>query len=317
MHGVILDRDSFDAGDLDLSRLEASLPNAKSYSASKPEDVPARIADAEVVITNKVIIDTQGFEAARRLRLIAVAATGTNNVNLKAAREHAVTVCNVRSYATPAVAQHTFALILALTTRLVEYRDAVHAGRWQQSPHFCLLNYPIRELSGRTLGIIGYGTLGRGVARIAEGFDMRVLIANRPNTSPTPGRTALDEILRAADVLTLHCPLTSATEGLIGKAQLAMMKNDAILINTARGGIVDEHALVQALRTGKIGGAGVDVLTTEPPAAGNPLLDPTIPNLIVTPHNAWASRETRQRLVDEIAVNIQAFNNGTPRNVCA
>ena len=315
MHGVILDRDSFDSGDLDLGQLDAVLPNAMSYPASRTEQVPERIANAEVVVSNKVMVGSDSFEAAPKLRLIVVAATGTNNVDLEAARTHSVVVTNVRDYAAPAVTQHTFALILALQTHLLDYRNAVRAGRWQQSAHFCLLDFPIRELSGLTLGIVGYGGLGRAVAQLGKAFGMQVLIANRPGTPLQAGRVALDEMLRRADVVSLHCPLTTDTKALIGAVEFEMMKRDAVLINTARGGIVDEQALADALCDGEIGAAGIDVLTTEPPTHGNALLDPDIPNLIVTPHNAWASRETRQRLVDEIAANIDAFHRGEPRNI--
>jgi len=224
-------------------------------------------------------------------------------------------VCNVRGYATPAVVQHVFALILALRTRLVDYRRAVADGRWQRSPHFCLLDYPIRELTGSKLGIVGYGELGKAVARVAEAFGMQVLISQRPGGPERPGRLPLHELLHQVDILSLHCPLTPQTQGLIGGEALKLMRPDALLINAARGGIVDEAALASALRAGRLGGAGIDVLTEEPPLRGSPLLETGVPNLIVTPHIAWASRESRQRLVDEVARNIQAFLAGRPRNL--
>ena len=273
--------------------------------------------DAEVVISNKVVLDRSVLASAPRLRLICVAATGTNNVDLQAAAELGISVCNVTGYATPSVVQHVFALILSLNRHVIEYDAAVRAGAWARSEHFCLLDFPIRELAGRRLGIIGYGTLGKAVAEVAPAFGLEVLIGDHRGAAPRPGRTEFNELLRRADIITLHCPLTDDTRGLIGAEELAMMKTDALLINAARGGIVDEPALARALRAGEIGGAGVDVLTSEPPSEGNPLLAGDIPNLIVTPHVAWASRESRQRLVDELVENIRSFLNDRPRNLVA
>jgi glycerate dehydrogenase len=212
------------------------------------------------------------------------------------------------------VVQHVFALILALTTRLAEHAAAARDGRWAASDLFCVLDFPFRELAGKTLGIVGYGELGRGVATVAEAFGMTVLVARRPGGAPVPGRVGLEELLARADVVSLHVPLADNTRGLIGTRELALMKRDALLINTARGGIVDEGALVAALRAGRLGGAGVDVLAVEPPRADSPLLDDQPANLIVTPHVAWASRESRQRLLDEVAENIRAFAAGRERN---
>ncbi len=316
MRGVFLDRDSLDTGDLDLAPLEASLPELVLHGATAPGEVRGHIREATVVITNKVVLDADALTAAPRLRLVCVAATGTNNVDLDAAREHGITVCNARGYGTAAVVQHVFALILALSTRLPEYSAAVAAGRWQRASQFCLLDYPIREIAGKTLGIVGLGELGSGVARIAEAFGMTVRVAQRPGTlEPEPGRVPLPALLPEVDVLSLHCPLTPQTRGLIGEWELALMRRDAVLINTARGGLVDEAALATALRRGALGGAGVDVLTTEPPADGNPLLAGDIPNLIVTPHVAWASREARQRMVEQVAENIAGFLAGQPLRV--
>lgn len=315
MLGVFLDQETVDNDDLDLSRLRAALPEWRWYHVTRPEEVIPRIAEANVVVTNKVRLDEAALRAAPNLRLIAIAATGTNNVDLDAAHRLGIAVCNIRAYATPAVVQHVFALILALSTRLMEYHQAVRAGRWQRAPQFCLLDYPIREIAGKTLGIVGYGELGRGVARVAEAFGMKVLVANRPGRPAEPGRVPLPELLPQVDVLSLHTPLTPETRGLIGARELALMKPDALLINTARGGIVDEAALADALRQGRLGGAGIDVLSVEPPTDANPLLAPDIPNLIVTPHTAWASREARQRAVDQVAENIRAFLAGTPRNL--
>ena len=316
MLGVFLDKDSLDLGDLDLSALNISLPAMRYHPATAPDQVAGRIAEATVVISNKIPVDAAAMAAAPHLKLICVAATGTNNIDLEAARSQDITVCNTRGYGTPSVVQHVFTLILALYTHLPDYQRAVAQGRWQRTEQFCLLDFPIRELAGKTLGIVGYGELGRGVARVAEAFGMQVLIAQRPgNSTQGDGRIPLDDLLPRVDVLSLHCPLTPATQGLIGAAELALMRPDAVLINTARGGIVDESALVQALRAARLGGAGVDVLTTEPPVAGNPLLDPDIPNLIVTPHCAWGSRESRQRLVDQLVENIRGFLRGEPLRV--
>lgn len=313
MLGVFLDRDSLDCGDLDFSDLDRILPHLDYYAATPPEQVAARIAEAEVVISNKVVLDAVTLKQAHRLRLLCIAATGVNNVDLEAAAQAGVTVCNCRGYATPSVVQHVFALLLALCVRLPEYRQAVHDGRWQQASQFCLLDYPIRELADKTLGIVGYGELGRSVARVAEAFGMRVLLAQRPGAAePEEGRVPLPILLPRVDVLSLHCPLIPETRGLIGPWELALMRRDAILINTARGGLVDEALLADALRKGALGGAGVDVLSLEPPTAGNPLLAPDIPNLIVTPHSAWGSRESRQRLIGQLAENIQGYLDGEP-----
>ena len=317
MHGVILDADSLGPG-LDLTRLRGQLDSWDWHSHTEPSETASRIREADVIITNKVVLDADAFATANRLRLVCVAATGVNNVDLDAARAHGVTVSNATGYGTPSVVQHTFALILALATRLPDYQAAVRAGEWSRSPFFCLLDFPITELAGKTLGVIGYGTLGQGVATIARAFDMDVRIAARPGATDIPAdRVAVEDLLERVDVLTLHCPLTEATRGLIGRAELERMKPDALLVNTARGGIVDEHALADALRAGTIGGAGMDVLTQEPPRDGNPLLADDIPNLIVTPHSAWGSQAARQRLVEQVADHIAGFLAGRPGNVVA
>ena len=315
MLGVFLDLDSLSRKDLDLAGLESALPEWRFYGHTRPADVRDRLAGASVVVSNKVALEEGHFAWARDLRLVCVSATGTDNIDVSAASARGITVCNVRGYATPSVTQHVFSLLLALVTRLPDYLQAVRGGRWQSSRDFCLLDYPISELAGKTLGIVGYGELGRSVAKIAHAFGMQVLIAARPGSPETEGRVALPDLLPQVDVLTLHCPLAGNTHGLIGEHELAAMKPGAILINTARGGIVDEHALAHALRSGHLGGAGVDVLAVEPPGEDSPLLAQDIPHLIVTPHIAWASREARQRLVNEVALNIRAWLSGRPRNV--
>ena len=314
LHAVFLDLASVDRGDLDLASLHRAAASWITHPQTPPELTAARIGDAAVAATNKVVIDRAVIAACPGLRLICVAATGTNNVDLEAARERGIAVCNVTGYATPSVVQHVFALMLALTTRLAEHAAAAQDGRWAASGLFCLLDFPFRELAGKTLGIVGYGELGRGVARVAEAFGMSVLVAQRPGAPPQEGRLPLDELLARSDVVTLHVPLADNTRGLIGERELALMRPDALLIDTARGGIVDEAALIAALRAGRLGGAGVDVLAVEPPRGGSPLLEAAPPNLIVTPHVAWASRESRQRLLDGVARNIEAFCAGRERN---
>jgi len=315
MLGVFLDLDSLCRGDLDLTVLESVLPDWRFYGYTHPDELEQRLAEATVVVSNKVPLLAGHLARAEETRLICVSATGTDNVDLDAARARKIDVCNVRGYATASVTQHVFSLILALITRLPDYHQAVRTGQWQNSRHFCLLDYPIAELAGKTLGIIGYGVLGKAVADIARAFGMQIMIAARPGTSAYEGRIALDELLSRVDILTIHCPLASNTRDLIGKRELANMKQGALLINAARGGIVDEGALANALREGHLGGAGVDVLSVEPPREGNPLLAQDIPNLIITPHIAWASLEARQRLVDEVAGNIRAWLSGQARNL--
>jgi glycerate dehydrogenase len=277
-------------------------------------EVAARIAGFEVVLANKCRLDRAAIAGNPRLRLIALTATGVDNVDTAAAREAGVAVCNLRDYCTPSVVQHVFAMLLALTHRLADYQALVRAGRWQQANQFSVFDHPIRELEGRVMGIVGYGALGRAVARVAEAFGMQVQLANRPGGPATDGRHDLDDMLPRLDVLSLHCPLTDATRGLVSVARLARMKPDAVLINTARGALVDTRALAEALRNGRLGGAGIDVLEQEPPPADHPLLDPAIPNLIVTPHVAWAARESRQRCLDELALNVESFLAGGRRN---
>jgi glycerate dehydrogenase len=314
LRGVFLDTASLDRGDLDRTGLEASASTWTFHDHTPPEAVTERIGEAEIVVSNKVPISAETIAAAPKLQLVCIAATGTNNVDLEAARDHGVAVTNVVRYATPSVVQHVFALILALSTRLPQYQTAVHDGRWSAGPHFCLLDFPIHELAGRTLGIVGYGELGSHVAQVAEAFGLSVRVAQLPGRPERAGRLPLEALLEQADILSLHCPLTPETDHLIGPAELERMGDRALLINTARGGIVDEPALADALRQGRLGGAGVDVLSQEPPPADHPLLAPDIPNLILTPHIAWASTEARQRMADELAANIRAFQAGERRN---
>jgi len=312
---VFLDFATVSHGDLDTARLVEALPGITLHEVTREEDISERIRECEIVLLNKLRMPRERFLAAPALRLIAVAATGTNNVDLEAARERGVAVCNVRDYCTASVTQHVLAAVLLLTHRLREYGRLAAEGTWGASPQFTRLDYPIRELGGRILGIVGYGTLGRSVAQAAQAaLGMRVLVANRPGAPPEPHRVALAELLPRADVLSLHCPLTAATHNLIGARELALMKPDALLVNTARGGLVDGAALAAALRAGRLGGAAIDVLPQEPPVDGGPLVTADLPNFLLTPHIAWAAREARQRCLDEMAANIEAFLDGASRN---
>lgn len=312
--GAFLDLGSLHPADLDLGGLRHSLSDWGFFDHTRPEQVRQRIADAQVVVTNKVRLTERHLCTAPALRLVCVAATGANNIDLAAARRAGVVVCNARDYATASVAEAVFALLLTLVRQLDSYRHQVAAGRWSESPHFCLFDAPIGELYGKTLGIVGYGTLGRAVAQRAQAFGMQIQLAQHLHGDPAEGRVPLPELLANADVVSLHCPLSDVTRNLIGRSQLRSMKNSAILINTARGGIVDEQALVTALQEGWISGACVDVASREPPPASNPLLGYRSPRLVLTPHVAWASRNARQRLVGEITDNINAFNRGEVRN---
>jgi len=313
MKAVFLDFKSVDRDDLDLTALHQSHSDWTLHDETFHNETAERINRAEIVVTNKVPINRYLIENSPHLKLICVAATGTNNIDLQAAKENDVTVTNVTAYGTPSVVQHVFAVMFALATRLQDYTRLVSGGAWQKSTQFCLLDYPISELAGKTLGIIGYGELGRGVAQAATAFGMNVVVAQHGNTA-VEGRIPLDELLAVSDVITLHLPLTRETKNLIDARAISLMKSTAFLINAARGGIVDEQALAEALREGRIGGAAVDVLTQEPPVDGNPLLAPDIPNLIVTPHIAWASREARQRLIDDVARTVAEWHTGQIRN---
>jgi glycerate dehydrogenase len=312
---VFLDHASLDLGDLNLLPLQQAFATLTLHPQTAPEQVAERLQGAQVAISNKVPLSAATFAACPELKLVLVTATGTNNVDLAAARAHGVVVSNCQGYGTPSVAQHCLMLLLALATRLPDYQRDVAAGRWQQASQFCLLDHPIVELEGKTLGLLGHGELGGAVARLAEAFGMRVLLGQLPGRPPREDRIALHELLPQVDALTLHCPLNEQTRNLIGAAELALMKPQAFLINTARGGLVDEQALADALRRGHLGGAATDVLLQEPPKDGNPLLAADIPRLIVTPHNAWGSREARQRIVGQVAENAAAFFAGAPRRL--
>ncbi|WNZ79377.1 2-hydroxyacid dehydrogenase [Pseudomonas sp. P105] len=312
---VFLDHPSLDLGDLDLGPLRNCFSELQLFARTSRDEVSERLKGATVAITNKVVIDANAMAANPELKLILISATGTNNVDLDAARQHGITVCNCQGYGTPSVAQHTIMLLLNLATRLGDYQKAVGAGRWQQASQFCLLDYPIVELEGKTLGLLGHGELGSAVGRLAEAFGMRVLLGQIPGRPARPDRLPLDQLLPQIDALTLHCPLNEHTRNFIGARQLAQLKPGAFVLNTARGGLIDEQALADALRGGHLGGAATDVLSVEPPTQGNPLLAADIPRLIVTPHNAWGSREARQRIVSQLTENALGFFSGTALRV--
>jgi len=312
--GVFLDLETVDSGDLDRSRLQASVKHWRWFEFSEPEEIPSRIAAADVVVSNKCVVDRNAMDQAPRLKLIALAATGSNNVDLNAASEHGITVCNIRDYATEAVAQHTIALMLNLLTGQPWYWQRVREGAWCHARQFCLNDKPIREARGLTFGVIGYGVLGRAAGRLAQALGMQLMVAERRGDPPREGRAAFEEVIARADVISVHCPLTAETRGLIDRKVLSSMKQDTLLINTARGGIVDEQDLADALRAGTIAGAAVDTLSQEPPPADHLLLAPDIPNLLVTPHNAWASRTARQAALDQLAEVICRFAAGRVLN---
>lgn len=301
--------------DLNTDDMRALLPELQIFSVTADHEVADRVMGAGIVLTNKVRIDSTLLQDAPELRFIGLTATGTDIVDLDAAQRHGVAVCNIRAYCTQSIAEHVFACLLSLAHSIGQYNAAVSAGEWQNSKDSCLLTYPVRELSAMTLGIVGYGELGKGVAKLAENFGMQVIVSTRPGTNVVAdGRVSFDELLERADVISLHCPLNDTTRGMFGAPEFAKMKSDAILINTARGGLVDSAALADALQGGDIAAAAIDVLPQEPPADGDPLLDYDGGNLIVTPHIAWATGAARQAAIDELVANIAAFLDGRERN---
>ena len=307
---VFLDRET-----LGVPLREPGFPHSYAeYEVTAPGQVVERLRDATVCITNKVPIRADALAQLPNLKLIAVAATGTDIIDKAAAAKQGVAVVNIRDYAYNTVPEHVVALMFALRRSLLAYARDVQEGKWGEARQFCFFPHAIHDIAGSTMGIIGFGAIGKAIARRAEALGMRVIAHD---AFPQPGLVDLETILRESDVITLHAPLTDETRNMIGAPELAKMKRSAILINTARGGLVDEAALAAALKEGEIAGAGFDVLTEEPPRNGNVLLDPSIPNLIVTPHVAWASREAMQVLADQLTGNIEAFVAGTPRNVVA
>ena len=309
---VFLDRQSLIA----KMRMPSFAHDWIDHDQTSPQDVVARIRDASIAVSNKVRLPGEILAQAPHLKMIAVAATGTDIVDLPYCREHGIVVSNIRGYAVHTLPEHVFMLMLALRRNLLGWREDVRAGLWQQAEQFCLFTRPINDLYGSTLGLVGYGTLGNRVTKLAEAFGMQVLVAEHKGAATTrEGHTPFDTVLREADAISLHTPLTAETRHMIGAREFGLMKSTAILINTARGNLVDEAALLEALTSGRITGAGFDVLSLEPPREGNPLLELELPNFILTPHVAWSSREAMQALADQLVDNIEAFVAGAPKNV--
>ena len=309
---VVLDRDTL------VNRpFEFDFPHTlSSYGTTEAHETLARIRGADIIITNKVVISAEHIAANPQLKLIALAATGVNNVDVEAAKQNGTAVCNIRAYGNESVAEHAFMMMITLMRNLPAYQRDVAAGLWENSPFFCHLGAPMRDLNGKTLAIFGRGNIGQTLATYAQAFKMKVLFVEHKHAETVrDGYVSFDEAVRTADALSLHCPLTPETANMIGEAELQQMKPGAILINCGRGGLVDEAALVAALKYGQIGGAGFDVLTQEPPRDGNPLLKARLPNLIVTPHIAWASQEAANRLFDILLDNINRFVAGNPQNL--
>nr|WP_314511179.1 D-2-hydroxyacid dehydrogenase [uncultured Neisseria sp.] len=312
LHIVVLDRDTLVNRPFDFD-----FPHTlSSYGTTEAHETLERIRSADIVITNKVVISAQAFAENPQLKLVAVTATGVNNVDVEAAKQNGTAVCNIRAYGNESVAEHAFMMMITLMRNLPAYQRDVAAGLWENSPFFCHLGAPMRDLNGKTLAIFGRGNIGKTLATYAQAFKMNVVFAEHKNAQNVrDGYVSFDEAIRSADVVSLNCPLTPQTANMIGEAELQQMKPGAILINCGRGGLVDEAALVAALKYGQIGGAGFDVLTQEPPRDGNPLLKSRLPNLIVTPHIAWASQEAANRLFDILLDNINRFVAGNPQNL--
>ena len=312
LHIVVLDRDTLVNRPFDFD-----FPHTlSSYGTTEAHETLERIRGADIVITNKVVISAQAFAENPQFKLVAVTATGVNNVDVEAAKQNGTAVCNIRAYGNESVAEHAFMMMITLMRNLPAYQRDVAAGLWENSPFFCHLGAPMRDLNGKTLAIFGRGNIGKTLATYAQAFKMNVVFAEHKNAqSVRDGYVSFDEAIRSADVVSLNCPLTPQTANMIGEAELQQMKPGAILINCGLGGMVDEAALVAALKYGQIGGAGFDVLTQEPPRDGNPLLKARLPNLIVTPHIAWASQEAANRLFDILLDNINRFVAGNPQNL--
>ena len=311
-HVVFLERDSIKAN-IRRPRFEHTYGE---YPHTAPEQIVPRLRKATIAIINKVKLDEAMLARLPTLRMVAVTATGYDGIDIAACRGNGIAVANIRNYAAHTVPEHVFALVLALGRNLVAYRQEIEQGAWQKSPQFCLFAHPVSELHGSTMGIVGEGAIGRGTAAIASAFGMRVLFAYHPSSRKKDVvLTPFDQVLAESDVLSLHCPLTPATRGMIGAAELRRMKRGALLINTARGGLVDEAELARALEEGIIAGAGVDVLSVEPPEEGNPLLNLRLPNFILTPHVAWASDQAMQVLADQLIDNIESWEAGKPQNL--
>lgn len=314
MKAVFLDFDTMGDG-LDMSPLQAVFPDIVVHDVTANDQIAERIQGMDIVFTNKIRLTAEFLATAPDLKFIGLTATGTDNIDLETARAHGIAVANIRDYCTQSVAEHVFAVLLTLTHSLPEFRQTVREGAWQKAADPFLLVHPVRELSAMTMGIVGYGALGQGVARIAAAFGMDVIIAARRDATSVPDdRVSFDALIETADVISLHCPLNDDTRNMLGSAQFRRMKVSAVVINTARGGLIDSAALAAALANGDIAAAGIDVLPEEPPVNGDPLLDYAGNNLVITPHIAWATNEARQNALNELAANAQAFIAGEHRN---
>ncbi len=312
--GVFLDLATVDNGDLRLGALDRCLPGWAFHAFTPPETLGERLAGVDVVVTNKAVLDRDALRAAGSLRLVVVCATGVNVVDLNAARELGIAVCNIRDYCSASVAQHVLTLMLNLVTGQPFYGQRARDGAWREAGTFSLHDRPIRELPDLSLGIIGYGALGRATGALARKMGMNLLIGERRGRSPRPDRLSFRHLVENADVVSVHCPLTAETRNMFDRDVMRAMKPTALLINTARGGIVNEQDLADALRAGDIAGAGIDVFTQEPPPADHPLLADDIPNLLITPHNAWGSVTARQEAIDQVTAVIRSFDRGVPVN---
>ncbi|MEE4175095.1 MAG: D-2-hydroxyacid dehydrogenase [Xanthomonadales bacterium] len=312
--GAFLDVETVDNGDLELGALDRSLPGWNFYPQTLPDQLTERLAGCDVVVTNKVRLDAGVLADAEALKLVVVCATGVNVVDLDAAKARGITVCNIRDYCSQSVAQHVLASILNLVTGQPFYEQRVRNGEWRERGLFSLHDRAIRQVGDLSLGIIGYGTLGRAVGELARALGMNLLIGERRGRPARPERLSFRHLLQSADIISLHCPLTPETENMFDREALRAMKPRAMLINTARGGIVNARDLADALRAGEIAGAAVDVFTEEPPPADHPLLADDIPNLLLTPHNAWGSVRARQEAIDQVTAVIRSFERGVPVN---
>ena len=311
MTAVFLDYSTIGPDDLDPSPLIDCLPDIEFYGSTTPDEVKDRIQNAEFILTNKVQLNSSNLEGAKKLKFIGLTATGADNIDLSYAKKKNITVSNIRAYCTQSVVEHVFSSLLNLTHNLTLYQELVKSGAWKDSDNFCMLKYPIRELSSMVIGIIGYGELGRNVARMAKNFGMNVMVYTRTKNSKNKHEHHVSKktLLENSDVISLHCPLTDKTRNLIGYEELKSMKKSAILINTARGALVESTALLNAIKEKEILGAVIDVLPKEPPSEGDPILEFQCNNLIVTPHIAWGTIEARQNAINKLAENIRSFKN--------
>lgn len=315
LRGVFLDKASIDPQGIDFSMLDDALSDWQYFDRTATTEIAHRIQNAELVVTNKVPLSREHLLQAKKLKCICVAATGFDHINVRTAQELGIVVCNVDNYSTPGVVQHTFGLMIGLLSQIANYHQLVLQGAWASAKTFCVGDFQTYELYGKTLGIIGYGRIGKSVEKVAQAFGMKVIVAEHKTAlNVRPGRVAFQDMLAQADIISLHCPLSAQTRNLIGAHEIKQMKSSAFLINVSRGGLIDEEALYEALKNGQLRGAALDVLAQEPPSPDNPLLSPQCPNILLSPHIAWNTVESRQRLVNELAHNVAAFLEGQVRN---